>query len=510
MKQAVQHSLFPSLSLPRPTTVRQRHTRRTTTLKRRAPLWLAIHLPQLSLEALLRGQVTSLPQAAIESSTSVARIHAADSRAVEEGIQPGMTLAAAWARLPQLEVHERDEEREQALLLRLSAWAHTFTPTVARDVQCLLLEVRGSLNLFNGAKALQCRVRNDLQRMGFDAATAVAPSARAAQWLARARVDTCLEDVAQLAGAVGALPLAATGFDAATLDKFQGIGARRVRDLLRLPRDGFARRYSARLLRELDQAMGRTPDVRLPVPLPRRFSTRIELLHEINDSERLLYPVRQMLHELYDYLHATQQGVSRLRLSLEHRDRSISEVMVGLAESTRDATRIENLVEQKFENLKLSAPVLQLVLQAQEMSALAGRDRALFSEQQDDNWPQLVERLRMRLGSDAVSSIEEYPDYRPERAWRYVLPGNVRETRGLPGRPQWLLEIPQALRIHKDRPSDECPLRILDGPERIETGWWDEADVARDYYIARDSHGRRVWICREVKSGRWWLQGIYA
>ena len=45
-------------------------------------------------------------------------------------------------------------------------------------------------------------------------------------------------------------------------------------------------------------------------------------------------------------------------------------------------------------------------------------------------------------------------------------------------RPTWLLPQPMPLRDHA--------LRILTGPERVESGWWDGGDVRRDYYVVRD------------------------
>lgn len=508
----LQQSLFAPAPVVKPAPSVRRRAPRVAPLQRRVPLWLAVYLPRLPLDALLRGQETSTAQAVIESGAGVPRIHAIDAQAADAGIRIGMTLAAAWAKLPQLAVHERNENSEQQMLARLAAWAHAFTPTVCCDRQAVLLEVRGSLNLFAGAAGLQERVRNGMRAFGFEITTAMAPAPRAALWLARAGSEVRIEQLDALAGIIGDLPLDATGFDAELLERFNGIGARRVRDVLRLPRDGFARRYSARILRELDQALGRAPDVRRSLPLPKKFSARVELLYEIQDAERLLHPVQQLLQELDGYLQATQQGVSRLQLRLQHRDKSFTEVGIGFAEVTRDVKRLRDLTEQKFENLVLPSPVLSVELCAQEMDSLAGRDRTLFVEQNDDDdWPQLVERLRVRLGNDAVCSVEQQFDHRPERAWRFVAPGTASETPGLRGRPQWLLEQPQALRVRKEIPCcGEAPVEILQGPERIETGWWDEADVARDYYMARDKHGRRLWICQEVKSGRWWLQGIFS
>ena len=40
-----------------------------------------------------------------------------------------------------------------------------------------------------------------------------------------------------------------------------------------------------------------------------------------------------------------------------------------------------------------------------------------------------------------------------------------------------------------------APARVLAGPERIETGWWD-GDVRRDYYLVETSLGQRAWAFR--------------
>ena len=41
-------------------------------------------------------------------------------------------------------------------------------------------------------------------------------------------------------------------------------------------------------------------------------------------------------------------------------------------------------------------------------------------------------------------------------------------------------------------------LRILAGPERVESGWWDGGDVRRDYYVVETSSGQRAWAYRGV------------
>jgi protein ImuB len=71
-------------------------------------------------------------------------------------------------------------------------------------------------------------------------------------------------------------------------------------------------------------------------------------------------------------------------------------------------------------------------------------------------------------------------------------------------RPLWLLRDPEPL------PWPCEALQRLEGPERIETGWWDGADVARDYYIACAPSGAEVWVYRErLPPHGWWLHGVF-
>ena len=67
---------------------------------------------------------------------------------------------------------------------------------------------------------------------------------------------------------------------------------------------------------------------------------------------------------------------------------------------------------------------------------------------------------------------------------------------GLP-RPAWLMETPLELKLQRHQPVYGSPLKLLAGAERIESGWWDDALIARDYFIAENALGQLLWIYRE-------------
>ena len=51
---------------------------------------------------------------------------------------------------------------------------------------------------------------------------------------------------------------------------------------------------------------------------------------------------------------------------------------------------------------------------------------------------------------------------------------------------------------------------LLAGPERIESGWWDGAEVRRDYFVARRHDHSLVWIFRERQPPHgWFLHGHF-
>jgi protein ImuB len=151
---------------------------------------------------------------------------------------------------------------------------------------------------------------------------------------------------------------------------------------------------------------------------------------------------------------------------------------------------------------------LLLPLSSDSLDAFAGLRR---NGGTGDRAPQLVERLRARLGRNAVYRIAPTPEHRPECAWQRVHELG-RATHGQVGntpRPVWLLETPLLLAADALQLSHQG-LILAEGPERIESGWWDGLDVARDYYRARNPHGAHWWVFQERRTRSWYLHGVFA
>lgn len=484
-----------------------------------APLWLCLGLPRLPLEVRSGGCGDEDARIIVDH---VGRVVQASVPAAENGVAPGLPLNAALALCPGLLVLERDEAAERAALARIAAWAGAFTPVVSLvPPAALLLEVRGSLRLFGGLEALRRRIRDALHPTGHACREAVAPTPLAALWLARAGDAEAVTDVAALAGRIGRLRPAVTGWPETTLASLRGLGIELLADCLRLPRDGFARRLGRAPLADLDRALGRIPDPRAAFRAPQRYHGELELATESADTARLARALRGLFAELEGFLRARQRAVNRLTIRLAHLRHPTTELVLGLVTPGLEAAHFDALFAERLERLALPAPVISVVLEAVPGEPFDPAVVGLFGDEPGaQSGFRLVERLRARLGREAVHGLCLLDEHRPEHAWRVAEPGVGAYAQSSMSelRPSWLLESPRPLRSRQGRLWLDGPLHIESGPERLEAGWWDGREIDREYWVARTAAGARLWVFRDlsgagagagVDEDRWHLHGIF-
>jgi len=498
-----------------------------------SPLWLALRLPGFAEQVFAPDRAADAPPfAVVEGEGARRRVVAFTAAAGTRGLRVGLGVAGALALAPDLVLALRDPAREAAALARLAAWAQQFTPTVVlAPPDALLLEVRGSLALFGGREPLIARVAAALAPLGYRADLALAPTPNAALWFARAGVAARIEDPEALAGPLGSLPLGVAGWDAAGVARLAGVGVHALCDLLRLPRDGLARRFGAGLRADLDRALGRAPDPRPAFVAPLRFSGALELGHETGSREWLAHAAGRLTAELCGGLAARGAGVRRLRLELRHREPPHAELLLGMLAPTRSATHLDRLLAERLARLALAGPVRAIVLEALEVEPLGATALALFAARAGAGRTPaaLIETLRARLGADAVHGLGCVADHRPERAqgvksFSFHAPDEVGAVEGkrldpmrsmrfpMRLRPSWLLAEPRPLAALRGAPRlHSRPLELVAGPERIESGWWDGADATRDYYLARTADGARLWVFRtRRRPAAWFVHGVFA
>lgn len=491
-----------------------------------AQLWLCLYLPQLPLEA-WATQSNSGQKVPLAICTEKGRrtlIVTPNALAAARGVCSGMPVNSALALVPELVLESRSALLEVAALARLASWAAQFTPAVSSSPgNALLLEIQGSLRLFGGLDALQTRVAQGLRALGHEVGMACAPTARAALWLARSGVDRPVQTALELRPALAGIHVRHLGWPEHTVLTLLQMGLTTVGDCVRLPREGFARRLGPGRLRELDQAFGRHPEPQRLHVSPARFAAELELPVETTDASLLIEGFRQLFQNLKQALESRPASVRRVKCRLRHPDGRGTDLQLGAGHTAGPTTGMDflsGLLRLRLEAMTLPAPVTGLVLQADldPQQALGGTDLLGQHLQPDGGLHTLLERLRARLGGQAVQGFALRAEHRPEGAWRAVPdPLAVLEAGAGTGdppiaarsRPLWLLPAPEALGLMAGRPVWHGVLSLEHGPERIESGWWDGGDIRRDYYRASNPGGAMLWVYRDLRSQVWYLQGIF-
>jgi protein ImuB len=514
-------------------------------------LWLALHLPALSLEAFcatLPAAPAALPVALVAGQHVVA----ANAAARGVGIQPGLKRATALALCADVLLAQADAARDAAALQAVVHAALAFTPAVTLDgtapaADTVLMEVQSSLRLFGGPAALRRRVQAALAPLGHHVQLAVAPTALGAALLSRWRDDAAdgphTTRLPALQALLGGAPLALLDAAREHLGTLQGMGLHTLGDLRRLPRDGLARRFGAGLIEEVDRAFGRRPDPRRWLTLPDAFDSRVELFTRADTTDQVLAGAALLLARLVAWAQAQQARIGGFTLHMQHEARHrhaagahaagapCTTLPVLLAEPTLDAAHLQLLLREHLAHCPLAAPTLELRIECRHLVHRPAPNGELFPTRasESEGVLRLLERLRARLGDARVQRLQPRADHRPESASPAVPVASAAPSAparsaaahaaALPlHRPVWLLPEPLALAERRSLPLlDGRPLQLLCGPERIEAGWWDGALAARDYFIAQAADDSLVWVYRarlpaaEAASpaAGWFLQGRF-
>jgi len=473
-------------------------------------LWIGVHLPVRSAQAVRQWE---------------------NNPRIAQGMPSGMDAIL-------------QAQGTKRLLERLAIRAQRFTPRVSLvPPDGLLLEVKGSLHLFNGAQGLCKAVADECLALGVEPMLALSPTPLSALVAARSGRPFAVRGLAQLVGELSTLPLATLRWPREMLDRLAHMGVRTIGQALRLPRAGFARRFGTDPLLMLDRLTGRDADLRERFRARERFRRRRDLNYELESQAAILRALEPLLRELGSFLRVRQCGILQLQCLLQHRHAPVTRCELRLCAPSADVGRLGELLGERLGQLVLPAPVRSCELRSGVLIPSVLASNPLWQPGEHGGTASaessgLIERLRGRLGHEAVYCLQVLPGHRPERSWGVAEPegrpgaDRVRADRASPGqlhgntarascdapqppwpafsRPLWLLPEPRRLAQRNGLPHCGGPLRLLGDPERIETGWWDDGPIERDYYAALDSRGVRLWVFRERASAhRWFLQGVF-
>ena len=494
-------------------------------------------------------------------------------------VRPGLTLAQARALCPGLEVGEHDPQRDRQALLALARWMGRFSPAVAvapapepatptrgKPAQpapdAILIDLSGCERIAamwaGESPGADCRrpmltaIRAALARFRIAARAAIAPTVGAA-WAAAlaAPQDAVILDATTLRRDLAGLPVETLRIDPDLADTLRHLGLTTIGHLMQLPRESVAGRFGPLLLRRLDQCLGILHEPIEPLRPDEPVEGSMDFDGPVDCPQTLRRAFDLLLGPLLDRLRLRDAAAREIAVELRRPYGPPIHRTLGLARPSRDAGRIGRLFSLAVERLDpddyanpegtaLGDGFVGMKLRIERPPRVDDEQLTLLEQQEQiaqRELDDLLDRLAMRLGRQAIVKARPVESHRPERAWepqRAWEADRAPEPAGRPDprrpvaaahrvRPLTLLPTPAPVPM-MTRPDDALDgrpvafthhghthrlVRVV-GPERIAGEWWTGHDKTRDYFDATDTEGRRFWLFRVTQTRRWFLHGVFA
>jgi protein ImuB len=472
---------------------------------------------------------------------NVERLTGVDAAAANLGLKPGLALAEARARYPDLAVVAEHAADDRRLLDGIADWCQRYTPLLAVEPDGLMLDIAGCAHLYGGEAGLLADLLARIERFGFAARAAIASSIGTAFAVARFG-DAGIVAPGEERVALAPLPMAALRLPEETVTALRRVGLKRIGDILDLPRAPLAARFGEHVLRQLARALGTEREPLTPLLPVAAYVAEQPFAEPIAREEDVLRVLERLAARLEPVLERRREGARSIELALFRTDGAVRRVIIATSRPVRDPPDIRALYVERLATL---ADALDpgFGFDLARLSVLAAEpcppEQIGLGERSDDaDLDRLIDRLSARLGSLHVTRLVANDSHIPEVASAAV-PAQAgvalangwaafrrfRDAAALSPRPLRLLAKPEPIEAIATVP-DGPPVRFrwrrafheivaADGPERIEGAWWsEEGGPARDYFRVEDKAGLRFWVFRAglyrlTAQPQWFLHGTF-
>ena len=236
------------------------------------------------------------------------RIVALDMRALRLGLTPGLTLADARARVPELAAIEHDPHADRIWLERIADGCDRWTPMIELDPpDGVTLDITGCAHLSGGEAALAAEIERRFAAAGFNLRHAFAGTPEAAQALARFQTVPAASEQ----HAIRRLPIAALRLEEEAETALRRAGLKTVGDLAIRSKAPLAARFGVEMVTRLERLLGHddsriSPRQALPALIfERRFA------EPIARTENILTVFDDLLRDAAKELEERRQGGRR-------------------------------------------------------------------------------------------------------------------------------------------------------------------------------------------------------
>ena len=498
-----------------------------------------VDLPAFPLQFLLRRhpEWAAYPVAVVAEDKPQGLILWVNEKARQHGVLPGLRYAAALSLATELRASEVSPNEIRKAVKELTQRLMHYTPEVepaAEEPGVFWLNGMGLKFLYPSSNQWARALHADIATHRFQVSVVAGFTRFGTYAVAKIKKGiTVFNNPAEERRAAHAVPLNRLDIDPDFRDTLFKLGINTVGALLSLPPVGLRERFGAKAYRLHRMAAG---DLWTPLDpyKPEEPVQQHRILDDPeNDTTRLLFLIKQLLHPMLAALAARAQALAALWLSFLVDRSGWMKEQIRPAVPTLDSNQILDLVRLRLESLKFSAGITEIALEAEACTATA-EQLLLFSESPKrdlDAANRALARLRAEFGDDAVVQAKLANGHLPEArfTWeplsRVRLPPNdlnglndlnvlnypaakvlvrriMAKPISLPGGPRHTHEDGWLILGHKYGSVDK-----LSGPYVFSGGWWNK-EIQRDYYYAETRRGAIAWVYYDRVRRRWFLQGF--
>ncbi|MGF1694865.1 DNA polymerase Y family protein [Vibrio kyushuensis] len=471
-------------------------------------LWLYLHFPYLQLDALFSEQST-LPLVIVEEKKH--QIVQLNEEALNQGIKIGMGLGSAAALCSNLQVHAYDGKTEQQTLTHIAQWLYLKTSDITLfPSKGILLKVTNMLSLYQDLDSYWQAIHRHLNKLNFRYQFSTGFSPYSAMLLSKSAKNCIYNDKESIIEEIKSHFLTTSELDKKQVEQLSRIGIKTFQELLALPMQELAKRFNIDLVNYVGRLLGQFKHPVVFYHPPEAFKRYLELLFDIDNVLWLEKPLMKLLMQLELFLTLRNQVAYELCLTLHLRDKDDQMICFTSANGDYLAAKWSTLCRLSFESMALNAPTHGITLTIARGGERQSTTQDIFcgtsfrGKEGQQTELELISLLQAKLGLDRVCKVYKTHDPRPEKSTTLCDPTSIpkdKTSRLTPRlRPSIMEPVPYPL-------TEKAT--IISGPERIVTGWWDADEMTRDYFIARSTEGRWIWVFRDHQK-QWFLHGQFS
>ncbi|MEZ5277297.1 MAG: hypothetical protein R3F07_13020 [Opitutaceae bacterium] len=486
-------------------------------------MFAVLLIPDFALQAFLRARpaLVGRPVALLADESRKAPILQVSAAARAFRVEPGLTATQGLARCGSLDLHYRSPPAEAATARVLLDAAFTLSPRVEATGEGLCTIGLDGVDLTR-LEARAGRLVHRLEMMGLALRVGISDTPDRAGFAARCacpvlRVDPGDPFLERIPLAMIEPPPGLAG----VLDQW---GIRTLGALTALPRPEIGQRLGEAGLDLWDRASGRRERVLRLVTLPETFEETLELEHELETLEPLVFLLRRFIDTLVLRLEASGLVAESLGLYLKLVDDSIYRRWFRLPEPTRKAEILFRMLHTHLDQVRTEHPITAVHLRIRPGHPRA-RQQGLFEADLRDShqFAETLARVMAVTGPDRVGTPRIEDTHRPDAFRLEPLATVVGEETG-----EFSPLPPLGLPLRRYRPARPAEVDLCDGvpdalfspevhgrirecrgPWRLSGDWWEASrQWACEEWDVELVAGGVYRLAREA-GGRWFLEGVY-